>query len=333
MTVTSAQVARAAGVSRATVSYVLNDVSGQKISPATRETVLRAARELGYRPNASARNLRTGRGTAVLFPLPGMQHTHVVTRLVEACSTALTAAGWSLVTDFTVYPDVESQLDAWSRTAPAAVLDLFLRHDDPVLPELRRSGVVVLSAALPSDSQWESTSDAFALAVRETQVGYLVDSGARDLSLVLPARLPTDPRVERSMVRRLRTSAERRGAAVTVDRCALTSDALTGLVRRWQERGCPDAVAAYNDDYALALLTALTASGFAVPRDVRLIGVDDIPLSSVVTPPLTTITASFDEYAVGLAQTVDQALVRPGRAPDVVRLPVPEHQLVVRSSA
>jgi DNA-binding LacI/PurR family transcriptional regulator len=68
--VTSADVARVAGVSRATVSYVLNDTPHQTISAATRTRVFEAASSLGYAPSAAARALRTGRSDVVLCLLP-----------------------------------------------------------------------------------------------------------------------------------------------------------------------------------------------------------------------------------------------------------------------
>lgn len=330
MSVTSAQVAQAAGVSRATVSYVLNDAPGQKISSETRESVLRAARELGYRPNSVARSLRSGRGTNVLFPLPGMQRTHVVTRLVDACTRALTAAGLSLVTDFAVYDDLDEKLDAWVRLAPAAVIDLLIRHDDPVLPALRKQGVPVLSAALDDESSWESTSDAFARATRETQLRHLLDVGARRIAVVLPTRLPLDPRIERRLVRRLTTMAQRSGAELVVERCDLTSEQLLAMVSRWKGSTAPDAVAAYNDEYAIGVMTALLSTGRRVPEDVRVMGVDDAPLAAVVSPALTTIGADFDAYAESLAQTIAQAVLGKG---GVLPLPTPQHHLIVRSSA
>ena len=96
MGVTSADIAERAGVSRATVSYVLNDNPRQSISPATRATVLQAARDLGYRPNVAAQALRSGRGRAVVFPLPGLGHTHIVTQLIGACQSALDDFGLAL---------------------------------------------------------------------------------------------------------------------------------------------------------------------------------------------------------------------------------------------
>ncbi len=69
---TAADVARAAGVSAATVSYVLNNVAGQKISESTRSAVCTAAEQLGYRPNLAARNLRVGGSGVILFVIPPM---------------------------------------------------------------------------------------------------------------------------------------------------------------------------------------------------------------------------------------------------------------------
>lgn len=329
MTVTSADIAQRAGVSRATVSYVLNAAPNQTISEATREAVLRAARDLGYRPNAAARSLRSGRGSAVLFPLPGLSHTYVVDRLVQACQRALEREGLSLVTDHTVYGSLDAQLDAWLRHAPAGVLDLVIPHDDPVLAALRERGVRVLSSALGSDSAWESTSDALALLCRATQVEHLLDRGARRITMVLPPRPPTDARLVRKGISEMRGTVRRHGGTLSVARARLAGDAMTRLVRAWSDGRLPDAVAAYNDDYAIALLTALVAQGYRVPDDVKLIGVDDVPLSSVVTPSLSTITADFDDYAAALTASVLGSLDGRSRTSE---LPVPAHQLVVRAS-
>src|SRR5580704_17558652 len=67
---TSADVARLAGVSRSTVSLVVNDVPTARIGQATRERVLAAVHELGYAPDVSARQLRAGTSRLVLMPLP-----------------------------------------------------------------------------------------------------------------------------------------------------------------------------------------------------------------------------------------------------------------------
>jgi len=96
--VTSANVAAEAGVSRATVSYVLNDTPGQTIPEATRERVRTAADRLGYSPSSAARTLRRGRSDLVLHILPDLPIGATVGALIEHLSLGLAQHGltsWS----------------------------------------------------------------------------------------------------------------------------------------------------------------------------------------------------------------------------------------------
>lgn len=330
MTVTSAQVAKAAGVSRATVSYVLNDAPGQTISPTTRELVQRTARELGYRPSAAARSLRSGKGVSVLLPMPGMASNYILTQLVDACTSALNEVGHSLVPDHALHASTDEQLDAWLRLAPSAVVDIALRHDDPVREGLRRHRVPVLSTSLGDGTSWDRTSDRMVSDVRVTQVQHLLDQGCRSLVAVVPAQLPRDSDSWPALVRRLKALAKARGAVLTVVKAPLDALAVRAVVDGWDRTQHPDAVVAYNDDYALAVMTALQSRGLRVPDDVRVMGVDDLPVSSFVTPTLTTVSADFTAYAAGVAAAVLHA-VNGGRTPPP--LPVPDHHVVVRESA
>jgi len=317
-------------VSRATVSYVVNDTPGQTISAETRENILRIARELGYRPSAHARSLRRGHGSVVLCPLPAEPHGHVLMQMLNACTAALEPLGYSLVWDARRVSDPEEQLDAWMRVAPAAVIDALLPHDDPVLESLRRAGVPVLSTALTSDSSWESTGDAVARETRITQLRHLLDRGARRITMVLPPQLPTDQRVAQRMLRQFQTLARAAGGSIAVARADLDAAAIRGLVAGWKRGERPEAVAAYNDEYAIAVVGALIASGIRVPRDVAVIGVDDIPMGRVTTPTITTLGLDFEEYAQAMAVAV-QSTLEGGRQPEP--LPVPRHYLIERESA
>ena len=322
--------ARLAGVSRATVSYVINDTPGQTISAETRDNILRIARELGYRPSAHAQSLRRGHGSVVLCPLPGEPHGHVLMQLMSAFTAELESLDYTLVWDSQRLPDPEEQLDAWMRVAPAAVIDAFLPHNDPVLDSLRRAGIPVLSAALTGDSGWESTSDAVARDTRITQLRYLLDRGARRIAMVLPTRLPTDRRVEQQMLRQFRSLARGAGGSIAVVRVDLDAGAIRDLVAGWKRGERPEAIAAYNDEYAIALVGALIAAGVQVPDDVAVIGVDDIPMGRVTTPTITTLGIELDEYASATAAAVQSALEGGGAAEP---MPIPRHFLIERESA
>ena len=325
MTVTSAQVAKAAGVSRATVSYVLNDAPGRVLSPETRETVLRVARELGYQPSALARSLKRGRSNAVLFPLNGVQPNHALSSVLDAVSDALAGRGFSLVREHAVHPDPAARAEAWAELAPAAVLDMVVRHDDEALELLRARGIPVLSSVLRGDKPWESSGDVFAREQRETQLQYLLDQGHRTVRWMRPSALPIDPRVEKALITSMRRLA--RAAGATVEFLAVDLADVGSVVAGWTS--LPDAIAAHNDAYAIAVLTALQARGVRVPDDVAVIGVDDEPLGRVVTPALTTIAGDFGPFAEAVAEGVTAVLAgRPAPA-----LPVPGHTLLVRDSA
>lgn len=327
MTVTSADVARAAGVSRATVSYVLNDRPGKSLSPETRATVLRVARELGYQPNALAQSLKRGRSNTVLFPMPGISTDNVMPALFTACTEALAPRGLSLVLDVSRHDDPAAQAEAWAGLAPAAVLDLVLNHDDPALARLRARGVPVLSAEVAGETAYESTGDQFARHQRLAQVRYLAAQGHKRIRWVVPEALPSlvDPRTTKRLVADTVHAAAEGGAEVELERVDLAD--LGAAVTAWDP--LPDAVAAYNDTYAIAILTALHARGARVPEDVAVIGADDEPAARAVTPALTTVAGDFLAFAEAVADAVEAVLAGRTSAP----LPVPGVVVVPRASA
>jgi DNA-binding LacI/PurR family transcriptional regulator len=263
--------------------------------------------------------------------MPGMRMTHVLAQLVDACTAALGDRGLSLVTDYAQYDDTDSQLAAWARLDAAVVLDLLVPHDAPIRAALAAAGIPILSASMPGEASWESTGDTFARAQRINQLQYLVDCGHRSIVFLLPPR--TGPnRLDDTAVRQLRAEATKRGARLTVRRAALTREAMTAIAADWAKESLGDALAAFNDDYAIGIVSALSSAGIRVPEDVAVIGVDDMPLASVVTPSITTITVEWDEFAAALAESV-AGLLSEGRAGPVQPLPAPPYRVVVRDSA
>src|SRR6476646_2362150 len=118
--VTSTDVARAVGLSRTTVSYVLNDTPNQKIPESTRRRVLDAATSLGYAPSAAARALRSGRSDVVLCLLPDWPIGVVLGRLIESMSSELARAGLTMLTHPSAVEDPVSHV--LLAVTPAAVL-------------------------------------------------------------------------------------------------------------------------------------------------------------------------------------------------------------------
>src|SRR3712207_4059041 len=149
--VTSADVAREAGVSRATVSYVLNDTPHQTIPEATRHRVLEAAARLGYTPSAAATALRRGRSDVVLGLLPDWPVGYAGGRVLQE----VTAAFARHQLTFVVHPDSRSTrplTEVWKAITPVAVLALdVLSAEDAAA--MRAAGVEVVVALHASAEQ------------------------------------------------------------------------------------------------------------------------------------------------------------------------------------
>lgn len=326
--VTAADVAKKAGVSRATVSYVLNDAPNQTISASTRQAVHEAAQALGYRPHPMAQSLKRGHSTTVLLPLPGLTMSHVIAQAIDGCAVALSRSGLTLVTDFSRHDDPADQVEAWLRLHPAAVIDLALAAGDPVLDGLRAVGVRLLSTSELAVAG-QAPADTMALRARETQVDYLLATGRRRLLLAGPGA--PDAAVTRRVESALGKAARAAGATLTRSRAPMTRAGVDAVVAAWRKgRTRPDAICAYNDEFAIALLSALAAAGVGVPDDVAVIGVDDIPMAAMVTPTLTTVAGDFRSFGEALAAATSAAI--DGSAADV-DLALPTVAVVARQSA
>ena len=325
--VTSADVARVAGVSRATVSYVLNDTPHQTISAATRARVLEAAAGLGYAPSAAARALRTGRSDVVLCLLPDWPIGHEVGALLGNLSAELARAGLT----FVAHPGSREDrpiAELWKAITPAAVL-AFLDFTDAEIDAMRAAGVALVVALLGRDRRRRSELEVPQQLVGRLQADHLAAAGHTRIGYAYPdddrVRIFADPRLDGA-----RTACAARGLDEPVVRTvALEVPAAAQTVQRWRAEGVT-AVCAYNDEVALAVLAGLRRHGLAAPADLAVIGVDDIPAARLAVPPLTTITTDQLTLAAHLATTVVAAVNgRPEPEHDVTRIV----QVVARDSA
>ncbi|QHT57460.1 LacI family transcriptional regulator [Cellulomonas sp. H30R-01] len=316
--VTSADVARESGVSRTTVSYVLNAKDGVVITDATRQRVLDAAARLGYTPSAAARTLRSGRSDLVLVVLPDWTVGPVIDTLIDHLTTTLADHGLSVLVHSG--RGKGSLADLWRAVTPCAVLGLAPFADEDTYA-MRRAGIPVVGTALDEDPHPEIFS------VPQTNIGalqvdHLVERGHRELAYAAPA----DDRLSAFADRRLagvQAACQDHGLpAPRVAAVGLDVESATAAVHAWRSGDEPvTAVAAYNDEVALAVLAGLRAEGLRVPADVAVIGVDDIPTAKLAAPPLTTIWQAIDAQASYLAASVlaalDPAVRPPSQTSDV----------------
>ena len=291
---TSADVARASGVSRTTVSYVLNGRGGSSISAGTRERVVEAARRLGYAPSAAARALRTGRSDLVLCVLPDWPIGPVVDSLLEHLTEELAARGMAMLVHHG--RDRRPLADLWRAVDVRAVVGLapFAPEDEQAM---RRAGIRVLATAAGAVAG-PGAAEGAQMQTGRLQVEHLAARGHRTLGYAATADRRVAAFAEQRLAGARRACAELGLAGPRVEPVALDLAAAVAAVRSWRgARPAVTAVAAYNDEVALAVLAGLRAEGLRVPQDVAVVGVDDIPAARLAVPALTTVAQSVDVQA------------------------------------
>jgi DNA-binding LacI/PurR family transcriptional regulator len=327
--VTSADVARDSGVSRTTVSYVLNDTPGAAISEETRARVRASAERLGYTPSAAARTLRRGRSDLVLYVLPDWPLGPAVDTLLDHLAGELAERGLSLLVHHLRGGRPLSEL--WRTVIPRAVVG-FTAFTPEDREAMRRAGIQVLGNLHDDDPGVAGTFSASQRAIGRLQARHLVNRGHE----VIGYAAATDPRVQQFVEMRLegvRAECAEAGLPAPVVRPVdLTLDSAAGAIRAWRGHTPPvTALAAYNDEVAIALLAGLRAERLTAPDDMAVIGVDDIPGAQFTVPPLTTVSQSLDEQARHLAALVVAGLEGDAETPQDAQHETLE--LVVRESA
>ncbi|MPY98753.1 MAG: LacI family DNA-binding transcriptional regulator [Actinophytocola sp.] len=325
--VTLADVARRAGVSRTAASFVLAGRTDMRIAEATRQRVVASADELGYRPNITARSLRT----AVTGTIGLISDTITITPyaggvIQGAVDTALTHDRLVFVAETSGDRDVEHgllqemldrQVDAFLYAA------MFTQLREP--PELLREYPVVLLNCLAE------TFTAPAVLPDETGAGAtaamaLLDTGHVDGIHVIGGRHDTADTPGGVVAGRERMAgieaalAEAGTAPASVTECVWHTPvygyrAVSDLLARHR----PSALICLNDRLAFGAYQALHERGLRVPDDVSVVSFDDSDLASWLRPALTSV--ALPHYELG--EVAVKLLVENRLEPGQVRVPMP----------
>ncbi|WP_369232722.1 LacI family DNA-binding transcriptional regulator [Streptomyces sp. R21] len=325
--ITSADVARLAGVSRATVSFVLNNTQAHRVSDTTRARVLAAAQQLGYVPHAAARSLRAGRSNLVLIPASVSAVGGLVSSWLDDLHSELERHGYIAVLHAGRYADPAAGARAWAELRPAAVLALDGdRLTGAAVDVLRRAGISALLAYASQPTPAVHTFTFDHARIGEVAAEHLVERGYERIGVILPGERGLDTFAQPRLAG-ARAVASRSRATVTPVPMSYTRESAIGLAERWRDLDL-DAVFAYNDEYASLLLHAFQAEGISVPDEVAVVGADDLVPSALERPALTTVRLDLPSSAV-VADTIDALL----RGTDVPQLPPTDAVLVPRQSS
>lgn len=334
---TSTQVARAAGVSRTTVSFVLNNVLDKGISEATRARVLRVAQELGYQPNAAAQSLASGSTGTVALVVPRSEHLYhdqFLAQMLASINDECHRLGLKLL--------VESSQHDSEHASGFVTLVRTRRIDGLIVVNPRRNQVehlrrlaeaaipmVVMGSGVPELETFRPIGQDIRASVG-LAMRHLLDLGHRDVAYVGFTGREYFAGAEREQG--WRTQLEQAGIAPQ-DRLLefgeVTANSGYLATKRMMSRGVRfSALFAGNDTIAFGAMHALREAGLRIPEDVSVVGYDDIPLAEFAVPPLTTVRS--DPAGHGRVAMLELArLLRIGKQ-DVPAMPEPE--LVVRGS-
>jgi DNA-binding LacI/PurR family transcriptional regulator len=320
-------VAVRAGVSRATVSRVVN---GLPVTTSSEESVRRAIAELGYVPNHAARTLVTRRTDLIALVLPEpttrvFSADQFFADLVRGVSRELEAADKQLVL---MLAGSDASRERIGRSVAAhhvdGVLLASLHGADPLPVALTRSGIPVLSSERtlgPVSVPYVGVDN---LGGATTAVRHLIASGRRRIATIAG---PPDMIAGMDRLAGYRAALTERPIVAVGDFTADSgAEAMRRLLAGWPDL---DAVFAASDLMADGALRTLRQAGRRVPDDVAVVGFDDIDRARYTDPPLTTIRQPIAGIGRRMARQLLR-LVAGEEIEPVVTLPT---ELVVRESA
>jgi LacI family transcriptional regulator len=326
---TMKDVARLAGVSIQTVSVVVNDKA--VVAPPTRDRILEAIDELGYRPLAVGRSLRTGSTRTIGLMVADITNPFFA-RMADAVEDYAHRAGYNLIL-YNTHSDPERER-TYLQIAAQRWVDgmLFVTTTDTLhgLGSLQKGGIPVVAIDRIPDHY-----DGPSVILDNTRTGAMVASHLLNLGHERLAHIcgPLDLRLSVERLESFQGAIRARGLEPlphVVGDVAWSSESGYEAMRELLSReSTPTAVFASNDRLAIGAMRAAVESGLRVPDDISFVGVDNIELAPFQTPPLTTVRQRLTDVATLATKILIDLLA--GEDPGETQV-VFEPELIVRHS-
>jgi LacI family transcriptional regulator len=321
-------VAAAARVSVGVASVVLRDATSTiRVGPRTRERVRRAARQLGYTPNAAARALRTGRSNAIGVVVRQLRH-HFFMAVIEGIDRACRAAGYHVLLGH-VHGDEQEE---------RAVLDLFARgrtdgllilgevpHDGAAIRAALARGIPTVLVARPAVAGAPAVTVDLETSMT-LALDHLASLGHRVVAL---PQFPAALAMPTSGVRLAAAEAYARAAGWPSPLRFDSEQARAGQLGPWLRAALaadpPLTAVLASDLIAVGVLKAAHRAGIAVPERLSIVALDGTEVTGYTTPELTAVTPPLEQLGVTAAELLLQRLRTPpaGRAAPATTLHLP----------
>jgi LacI family transcriptional regulator len=289
--VTATEVAKKAGVSQPTVSLVLTRNPKARVAPETRARVLKIAQELGYRPNRLAQGLVRRRSYALGVIVPGFDNP-VYAAVISGAEKVAAQAGYAVLLCEGKGSEVVQHLEALRDRQIDGVIIAGIAAS--TLPAAALDGLNVVLVNQPSEKF--STVGSDSLKAGSIAAEHLLALGHTRVAFLGPAdAIPAFRLRERGFVQALRAA----GVTVTSEffqrASATVAGGIEGMRALLALDDRPTAVFCANDLMALGAHKSCSVAGVVLPRDLSLLGCDDIEMARLVTPELSTIATPTRE--------------------------------------
>lgn len=337
---TQVDVARLAGVARATVSYVLNNQAGGRvpISEETRQRVLDAIAELEYVPDARAQALRSGNTKTIGLIIPDIHNPHFW-EIADGVEQEAYAAGYHILLS-SIPPENKNAEEIFKNLSQRRIDGLimipsFIYHSEEAKKTLayllkRRLPIVGMMADL---GEVNDKIDRIIADYREATLEvmkHLLSLQHRRIGLIYGIAIPE---LGRDRLLAYQESLQAAGIAADPDliaHCGPTIEDSYQATRKLLELPSPPtALLSLNDTLAVGALRAINDLNLRVPQDVSLFGYDDIPLAKYLVPRLSTASKDGGRIGREATQLLLARLQDPDRPPQKIRLPA---RLILRES-
>jgi LacI family repressor for deo operon, udp, cdd, tsx, nupC, and nupG len=326
------EVAKRAGVSTATVSRVM---SGQKnvVSATTRRRVLKVVDEMGYIPNAAAKNLRTLKTRKILVTVPDISNPFF-SLILQGIEDAAQREGYAvLVGDTQHNPEREDRYAQMLRQKECDGL-IFLGHRLPTAAEQLIASAGPKCAPVVNGCEFSSQLGVPSVHIDNAKAAYeamdyLYKLGHRRIGVVSG---PLASPLSRDRLRGTNACAKAQDA---LDRLAVVNgdfsiaSGVSGAERLLQAKHPPTAIFCFNDEMAMGVVETARRRGVRVPEHLSVVGFDDIRFSRHIDPPLTTVAQPMREIGEGCVRLLLEILNGHTLEPVSVTLP---HELTIRAS-
>lgn len=331
---TQADVARLAGVSRATVSYVLNNDPNNTIPPETRQRVQDAIDQLGYMPDSRARSLRSGSTQTIGVLLPIYENPYFW-QIMTGISTEAEAHDFSvlLVPSAGAHPSQQREYRLVRELAQQRVDGIIMMMTASILPDsvvdqLRKSTKPIVQIT-SEKSEFDSVFGSYSQGTKEL-MAHLLQLGHKRIGLIFGVAQTPQGNDRLLAYQRFLEEANLPVEPNLIEHCGQTlEDGYQATLNVLQRPNHPTALLVINDLLGIAAIRAATDLGLRVPEDVSIASFDNIPFANYVVPRLTTVSSDPSEQGRKAVQLLLKRLAGQELPPEVLN---PGSKLIIRES-